>query len=394
MCRRGRTATAVARVPAATAPTVAAPFVDELNGDSIVDVPLADINVDDVTFQYRPGVRTDDLRSALVREGQTEPIDLYGEKPHRIVDGVRRVHAIRELGWPSVKALVHRSLTNEQAHERAFVKSVVHRNLSPIENANAIRLPRTRGLNAAAIAAESLLSEVQIRRHERLLLFSKPLRGLIDTGRVAMEQAESLHDVGATSLVDWPANIDSSKWSALDFLRQLRKTLTQRPVPKTRVPQAQKKRTTSAHVYDSKGRAGVSRRSSNRAFSLERRMEMRLLRTILIGCVAFVMVFDGLSSSRASTRRFEVPDGSTIAYGSSSVEYYGPCVNAGNTAGCQAQIAGAPKPHVPCPMIGSCFGKVKRLAHDEEIWKTTCGTDKSVFWLEDGFLYCYGAIEP
>lgn len=121
---------------------------------------------------------------------------------------------------------------------------------------------------------------------------------------------------------------------------------------------------------------------------------MRLLRTILIGCVAFAIAFDGPSNSRALTPYFEVPDGATISYGSSSIEYWGPCANSGTTLGCQAQMAGAPKPHVPCPGIDNCFGKVKRLAHDEEIWKVACGPGKSVFWLEDGFLYCYGEIQP
>src|SRR5688572_10418565 len=80
----------------------AAPFVDGFGGAEIADVLIDRIDVSDYTFQYRLEYDIHDLREAIRREGQIEPVDLTDSHPHRIIDGFRRIRAMTELGWLSV----------------------------------------------------------------------------------------------------------------------------------------------------------------------------------------------------------------------------------------------------------------------------------------------------
>jgi len=229
-----RKGSAVAAARAAESSREAVPFVEGISGATIVDVPVTEINLDDTTYQYRLTVRTRDLKNALTREGQVEPVDLRGSKPYQIVDGFRRVQAIRKLGWPTVKALVHRGLSDEQAHERAFVKNVVRQNLTPIEKANAIRLAKKRGLKHAAIAREFGISERQLFRYERMLEIPKLVQELLDADEISMAHAAVLTKFDGVDVVEWVAKAQDKKWSAEELRHELRKAVVKPPARKKR----------------------------------------------------------------------------------------------------------------------------------------------------------------
>jgi hypothetical protein len=73
-------------------------FVDGLRDAVIESISVEQIDSSDVTFQYRFATDTIGLRDAIAREGQLEPIDLTDSRPHRVIDGFRRLAVIRELG--------------------------------------------------------------------------------------------------------------------------------------------------------------------------------------------------------------------------------------------------------------------------------------------------------
>ena len=89
------------------------PFVDGLKATEVLDISLEEIN-EDRTLQYRLTANIGDLKHSLQQEGQQEPIDLTGSKPYRIIDGFRRVEASKALGWPTIKALIHKGLSDEE----------------------------------------------------------------------------------------------------------------------------------------------------------------------------------------------------------------------------------------------------------------------------------------
>jgi ParB family chromosome partitioning protein len=200
-------------------------FVDGLQDAVIESIPVDEIDSSNVTFQYRFTTDTNRLRDAIAREGQLEPIDLTDSKPHRIIDGFRRLAVIRELGWPSVKAIVRRNVSGEAAHQIAFDKNVVRKNLRPIEKANAIRLAKDRGCKTSVIAEQFGISEKQIRRYDALLEFPKPLQQVVDNGALSMAHATVLARHPDIDIAEWIKQARAGNWSAAELARALRKTL-------------------------------------------------------------------------------------------------------------------------------------------------------------------------
>jgi len=234
MPKRGRAATAAACDSTVANSAVAMPFVDALKGAAITDVPIGDINFDDKSTQFRVTTRVDDLRASIERHGQSHPVDLFGTKPYRIVDGFRRVQAIRELGWPVVKAIIHIGITDHDAFRLAFTSNAARKNLSPIDKANAIRVCKQLGLKATETSTMFGLSERQLERYGRLLKFPKSLQELVDASEVSMAHAVVLAKFDKIDLVDWVEKLQEQKWSAGELRRELRKASTKcrEPAPR------------------------------------------------------------------------------------------------------------------------------------------------------------------
>jgi ParB/RepB/Spo0J family partition protein len=221
--------------PAAAAPTKPSSenarspvLIDALNGATITDVPKGDINHDDRSTQFRITTRVDDLRASIERQGQSHPVDLFGTKPYRIIDGFRRVQAIKELGWPVAKAIVHGGITKDDALRLAFTSNAARKNLSPLDKANAIRVCKQCGMKAPEVATMLGISERQLERYAWLLTFSKSLQELVDANEVSMAHAVVIAKFDGISLVDWVERLQEQKWSASELRRELRKAASKR----------------------------------------------------------------------------------------------------------------------------------------------------------------------
>jgi ParB/RepB/Spo0J family partition protein len=198
---------------------------------AVTVVPLNHISIDDLTFQYRILPTWDDVKSALERDGQLEPVDLLAPKPYRIIDGFRRIHAASEIGWTNVTAFIYLDITEEQAHGIAFAKNVMRRNLSPLERANAIYQARQRGRTIEAIATDFGVSTKQIHRYEELLTFPKGLQGLVDDHDLSMAHATLLAACSIAEIVNWAEKVHEQSWSATDLRRELRMNRGKRAIP-------------------------------------------------------------------------------------------------------------------------------------------------------------------
>jgi len=179
----------------------------------------------DRTFQYRFSANVGELKHSLVNEGQKEPIDLTGSKPYRIIDGFRRVETVRRLGWSTVKALVHKGISEEEAHKLAFIKNVVRKNLSPMEKANAIFQARQRGMKDTELREYFSLSEKQLKRYEVLLNFPTEIQKLLEKETISMGHAKVFADfkVKDKDLPDWISKIVENGLSAKQLKRELKK---------------------------------------------------------------------------------------------------------------------------------------------------------------------------
>lgn len=210
-----------------------APYIEGLKVKEVVDIPVEDISPDD-SFQYRLSTTSGDLKSSLLKDGQREPIDLTGSKPHKIVDGFRRVQAIRQIGWKTVKALVHRGMSTDEAQKLAFVKNVVRKNLSPLDKANAIQQAKRRGRKLDELAEYFNLSVKQLRRYEQLLKLPPELQKLVDKGEIPMSQAKILSDHGVRNITKWIDTITTKKLTANQLKRELRKASGAKPAGRKR----------------------------------------------------------------------------------------------------------------------------------------------------------------
>jgi ParB/RepB/Spo0J family partition protein len=205
-------------------------FVDGFKVADIQEIPIEEISLEDDSFQYRFSVNIGNLKSSLEREGQKEPIDLTGSKPYRIIDGSRRVNAIKELGWPSVKAFVHKGITDEDAHKLAFIKNVVRKNLSPMEKANAIFQAKHRGMKAENLMEYFGLSEKQLQRYEALLDFPPEVQKRLDKDEITMAHAKVLSEFKVKDLAEWIKKVIEDGLSAKQLKRELRKASGSKPV--------------------------------------------------------------------------------------------------------------------------------------------------------------------
>lgn len=196
-------------------------LLDRSPVDSVQVVLLADIDLQDRTFQYRLVTSISELQHSLALDGQAEPVDLLGEKPYRIIDGFQRLTALRAMGSPTVKAIIHTDMSEEAAHTMAFVKNVVRKNLSPLDKAYAIQKARQRGLSQGDLERIFNLSEKQLLRYTALLAFPPTIQRLVDQGAISMTHAKHLADYGVTDVIGWATRCREQRLSA----RQLKKAL-------------------------------------------------------------------------------------------------------------------------------------------------------------------------
>jgi ParB/RepB/Spo0J family partition protein len=127
-------------------------------GSDVVHLPLDAIVSDDTTYMFRLQLRVSPLRVNIQNEGQQLPVivrPVPGSDPARyqLISGFRRLTAIRELGWPTIAAIVRHDLADDESAFRAsVVENVARRSYSDIDRAMVIRSYKDRGFKGADIA--------------------------------------------------------------------------------------------------------------------------------------------------------------------------------------------------------------------------------------------------
>ena len=196
---------------------------------------MSAIDPGDTRFQYRFKLSSSELRESIAKEGQKEPIHVLDTRPYRVVDGFRRLDAMQSLRKPTVRAFVHEGLTEDEAHNLAFINNVVRKNLLPIEKANGIYLARQRGRSLSEIAGCLGLSEKQARRYENLIRLPPDLKLLVDRGTLPMTHALALGECEHPGVCELALRAVEEGWS----LKQLR----------SRLPGADRRRRPGQRVY-------------------------------------------------------------------------------------------------------------------------------------------------
>src|SRR5262245_34188583 len=156
------------------------------------EIRLNEIDPNQRCYQYRLRLSVGDLKESIRTHGQKVPIDLTAHKPHRIIDGFRRYEAIHELLGETVKAIVHRGISDADAHRLAFLKNAVRKNLSIVERGYAIHLARKRGMTTEEIARMCSLSVSQVNRSEQVFNNSPEVVEAVQAGAISIAHARVL----------------------------------------------------------------------------------------------------------------------------------------------------------------------------------------------------------
>lgn len=187
-------------------------FKDGLGGaGAIEDVLIKDIDLEDRRFQYRVREKVTDLIPSLISEGQLVPVILWGkERPFKIIDGYRRVTAISNIGWTSVKAIIRRDISEDDAYRLSFVENVKRKNFTPLDMANAVwKAQAVRNKSSKELAEEFSLSDRQIRRYKELIQFSDPIKEALLDESITMAHAQVFNSFGVKDPDAWIEKIGS-----------------------------------------------------------------------------------------------------------------------------------------------------------------------------------------
>jgi ParB family chromosome partitioning protein len=201
-------------------------YVEGLPARSTIrSVPLGEIDAEDTRFQFRLSPTTGDLRASIRTGGQQVPLLLWGSNPpYKIVDGFRRVAAIAEIGWDSVKAIIREDLTEQAAFALSFIENVKRKNYSPVDKANAIwQAIHGRGMKKEEVARELGLSVKQVGRYLKLLELDSALQQAVKRGRISMAHAAALHHSGIRDPARWIERIREEGLTEKQLRRRLKK---------------------------------------------------------------------------------------------------------------------------------------------------------------------------
>jgi ParB/RepB/Spo0J family partition protein len=188
-------------------------------------VPLGDID-GDVRFQHRLFASGDDLIESIRAHGQRTPVHLAGdEAPYTVVDGFRRIEALRKLGRESVVAVVEHGTAEQDLFAFSFAENVRRRSYTSWDKAHAIWQALQRWqLSKGEVAALLGLSVRQVDRYLALLTFSEPLREAVAQGRLSMAHAVVLHRAAPCDTEKWIDEAEASGLAAGELAKKLRRS--------------------------------------------------------------------------------------------------------------------------------------------------------------------------
>jgi ParB/RepB/Spo0J family partition protein len=189
-------------------------------------VALADIDRDDARFQHRLFASGDDLVESIREHGQRTPVHLAGDgAPYTVVDGFRRIEALRILGRESVVAVVERGAGEQELFAISFAENVRRRSYTTWDKAHAIWQAVQRWqLAKAEVGALLGLSVRQVDRYLALLTFSEALREAVAKGRITMAHAVVLHRTAPADVGKWIDDVEAKGLAAGELAKRLRRS--------------------------------------------------------------------------------------------------------------------------------------------------------------------------
>jgi len=108
------------------------------NGNGTSEMKIENISLNSLIVKYHPRKtlgNIESLQGSIKRDGLQEPLLVYdiGNNQYAVIDGVRRLEAIKEFGWQSVSCLINKGMEASDAAHLSYVKNTERNSLNPIE---------------------------------------------------------------------------------------------------------------------------------------------------------------------------------------------------------------------------------------------------------------------
>ncbi|MEO8359939.1 MAG: ParB/RepB/Spo0J family partition protein [Vicinamibacteria bacterium] len=178
--------------PAASASKEAASS-SETGTESLVPISLIDANPDQPRTTIRPEA-LDQLTRSIQESGIVQPILLRAAANGRyqIVAGERRFRAAQKIGLSTIPAVI-RKIADDRVLEFALIENIQREDLSPIEEANALRrLQDELGLTQEALAGKVGKDRATVANTLRLLKLPPEVREELQKGTITAGHARAL----------------------------------------------------------------------------------------------------------------------------------------------------------------------------------------------------------
>lgn len=206
-------------------------------GETIIELPLEQLDLDDTTFQFRLKLNVKELVKDLEERGQDFPIVVRpaGEK-HQVVCGFRRLTALQEIGAETVKAVI-RELDDDEAYQLSWAENEERRSYTDLDRANAILKGQQAGKKMAELEKLFSLNQRQLRRLKSLVDMPKAVKEALADGSITAAHAfalnEAKRDRPNLNLRHWIQRVVEEELTVGQLKRRITK---EEPAPKARKP--------------------------------------------------------------------------------------------------------------------------------------------------------------
>ncbi len=222
-----------ALIPPAPAPASPTPPTRSVSqgAESLVPLSLIDANPAQPRTTIRPEA-LEQLARSIQESGVVQPILVrpVANGRFQIIAGERRFRAAEKLGLPTIPAVV-RTVADERVLEFALVENIQREELTPIEEAHALRrLQDELGLTQEALAGKVGKDRATVANTLRLLRLPAEVREELQRGTLSAGHARALLALEDQSLVrDLAAQAIKGGWS----VRQVESKVQSARNPKT-----------------------------------------------------------------------------------------------------------------------------------------------------------------
>lgn len=162
-------------------------------GLGIVEVPI-----DSLETEYHPRKNMGDierLQGSIKRDGLQEPLLVYeiAEDKYGVIDGCRRLTALKEFGWKTVPCIVRKGIGLREAAHLSFVRNNERKSFDAVEVALHLRAMRERfGYSMRDLEIKGYGSPSAISMKLKLLDLPEEVQGQIRDGSLTMGHGTAL----------------------------------------------------------------------------------------------------------------------------------------------------------------------------------------------------------